>query len=414
MPFVVFAAPLLSDNAFAMVRAAATLPDVHLGVVTHDPADKLRELQGSVQHWRVDNILDVEQLVWAVNGLAERFGKPTRLFGAYEQLQGPLAEARVRLGIKGLSVEAANNFRDKARMKTLLREAGLPCARHALAASIEEAEAFAEKNGFPIVVKPPAGAGAIATFRVDDLSALRRALQLTPPSSEQPTLLEEFVQGEEHSFETITIDGVHVWHSLTHYYPTPLTVINNPWIQWSVVLPREVDAPQYDDIRQAARRALDVLGMTTGISHMEWFRRSDGTIAISEVAARPPGAQITQLMSYANDFDVVQEWARAMIFGEFRVPERKYAAGAAFLRGQGDGRIAAIHGVDEINRTLASMIVAAKSPQVGATPSTSYEGDGWVIVRHPKTEEVEKAIMKIISTIKIDLAQPAILSLLPR
>ena len=414
MPFVVFAAPLLSDNAFAMVRAAATLPDVHLGVITHDPADRLRDLQGSVRHWRVHDILDVEQLVWAVNGLAERFGKPTRLFGAYEQLQGPLAEARVRLGLPGMSVEAAHNFRDKARMKTLLRDAGLPCARHALAADIKEAEAFAETSGFPIVVKPPAGAGAIAPFRVDDRSALRRALQLTPPSAAQPALLEEFVQGEEHSFETVTIDGVHAWHSLTHYYPTPLTVIDNPWIQWSIVLPREVDAPQYDDIRQAARRALDVLGMKTGISHMEWFRRTDGSIAISEVAARPPGAQITQLMSYANDFDVVQEWARAMIFGEFRVPERKYAAGAAFLRGMGDGRISAVHGVEEVNRELASMIVAAKSPQVGATPSTSYEGDGWVIVRHPKTEEVERAVLKLVSTIRVEVARPAILSLLPR
>ena len=414
MPFVVFAAPLLSDNAFAMVRAAATLPDVHLGVITHDPADRLRDLQGSVRHWRVHDILDVEQLVWAVNGLAERFGKPTRLFGAYEQLQGPLAEARVRLGLPGMSVEAAHNFRDKARMKTLLRDAGLPCARHALAADIKEAEAFAETSGFPIVVKPPAGAGAIATFRVDDRSALRRALQLTPPTAAQPALLEEFVQGEEHSFETVTIDGVHAWHSLTHYYPTPLTVIDNPWIQWSIVLPREVDAPQYDDIRQAARRALDVLGMKTGISHMEWFRRTDGSIAISEVAARPPGAQITQLMSYANDFDVVQEWARAMIFGEFRVPERKYAAGAAFLRGMGDGRISAVHGVEEVNRELASMIVAAKSPQVGATPSTSYEGDGWVIVRHPKTEDVERAVLKLVSTIRVEVARPAILSLLPR
>lgn len=414
MPFVVFAAPLLSDNAFAMVRAAATLPNVHLGVITHDHSDRLRDLQGSVRHWRVENVLDVEQLVWAANGLAQHFGPITRLFGAYEQLQGPLAEARARLGLPGLSAEAASNFRDKSRMKTLLRNAGLPCARHALAANLAEAEAFAESNGFPIVVKPPAGAGAIATFRVDDVSALRRALQLTPPSAAQPVLLEEFVQGEEHSFETITIDGVHVWHSLTHYYPTPLTVIDNPWIQWSVVLPREVDAPQYDDIRQAARRALDVLGMTTGISHMEWFRRRDGSIAISEVAARPPGAQITQLMSYANDFDVVQEWARAMIFGEFRVPERKYSSGAAFLRGMGDGRISAVHGVDEINRELSSMIVAAKSPQVGATPSTSYEGDGWVIVRHPKTEEVEKAIMKIISTIKVELSHPAILDTLAR
>jgi phosphoribosylaminoimidazole carboxylase (NCAIR synthetase) len=404
MPFAVFCAPLLSDNAFGMVQAAAALPDVRLAVVTQEGAERLRHLEGRVAHWQVPDILDVEQLVWAVQGLASLHGTVDRLFGAFEQLQVPLAEARARLGLPGMSVEVANNFRDKSVMKTLLRSGGLPCARHRLVSTVAEATAFAEATGFPLVVKPPAGAGAIATFRVDHLAALLGALQRTAPTPEQPVLLEEFVQGEEHSFETITIDGVHVWHSLTHYYPTPLTVIDNPWIQWSVVLPREVDAAPYDDIRAAARRALDVLGMRTGISHMEWFRRKDGTIAISEVAARPPGAQITQLMSYAHDFDLVQEWARAMIFGDFRVPERKYAAGAAFLRGQGQGRIVAVHGVDEINRELASLIVAAKSPQIGATPSVSYEGDGWVIVRHPRTEVVERAILKILSTIRVELA----------
>lgn len=404
MPFVIFAAPLLSENAFRMIEAAAGIPDVQLAVITHDGAERLLHLQGRVAHWRVENVLDVTQLIRAAEGLAQRCGPIHRLFGAYEQLQVPLAEARQRLGIEGMSVEAANNFRDKARMKTLLRGAGLPCARHRLAGSMDDAMAFAEASGFPIVVKPPAGAGAISTFRVDDLQTFLSALRESPPTLERPVLLEEFVQGEEHSFETISVDGRHVWHSLTHYYPTPLTALENPWIQWSLILPREVDDPQYDDIRSAARRALGVLGMRTGITHMEWFRRSDGTIAISEVAARPPGAQITQLMSYAHDFDVVQAWARVMIFGTFDPPERKFAAGAAFLRGQGEGRIAAVHGVDEVNRELGPLIVAAKTPAIGATPSTSYEGDGWVIVRHPETRVVEHAVMRIISTIKVEVA----------
>ncbi len=403
MPFVIFAAPILSDNAFRMVEAAAGLPDVQLAVITQDGEDRLLGLRGHVRHWQVADILDVEQLAWAAEGLARQFGPIHRLFGAFEQIQVQLAEVRARLGIEGMGVEAAHNFRDKARMKTLLRAAGLPCARHCLASTLDEAVAFAEANGFPVVVKPPAGAGAIATFRVDNMQSLIAALSRMPPTAEHPVLLEEFVQGEEHSFETMTVNGEHVWHSLTHYYPTPLTVLENPWIQWSLVLPREVDGTQYDDIRSAARRALDVLGMHTGISHMEWFRRRDGTIAISEVAARPPGAQITQLMSYAHDFDLVQEWARAMIFGEFHVPERKYAAGAAFLRGQGQGRIAAVHGVDEVNRALGPLIVAARTPQVGGQPSVSYEGDGWVIVRHPETAVVERAVLTVISTIKVEL-----------
>ncbi len=403
MPRVVFVAPILSDNAFRMVEAAATLPDVQLSVITQDGDDKLLHLRDRVRHWRVDDILSVDQLLWAAKGIATLHGPIDRLFGAFEQVQVQLAQVRAQLGIAGMSVEAANNFRDKAQMKTLLRAHGLPCARHRLARTIEEARAFGERSGFPIVVKPPAGAGAISTFRVDDMASLVGALERTPPSAEHPVLLEEFVQGEEHSFETVTIDGVHVWHSLTHYYPTPLTVLENPWIQWSLVLPREVDGAQYDDIRAAARKALDVLGMQTGISHMEWFRRKDGTIAISEVAARPPGAQITQLMSYAHDFDLVQEWMRAMIFGDFHRPDRRYAAGAAFLRGQGSGRIVKVHGVDEINRELGSLIVAAKTPQVGATPSPSYEGDGWVIVRHPDTAVVEQAVLRIVGTVRVEL-----------
>jgi biotin carboxylase len=403
MPFAIFAAPFLSDNAFGMIEAAASLPDVRLGVITHDLADRLRHLEGRVAHWRVSNVLEVNQLLWAARELQDRNGKIDRLYGALEQLQEPLAAARETLGVDGLSLEAATNFRDKARMKTLLRGAGLPCARHRLAGSADDAVAFAELSGFPLVVKPPTGAGAIATFRVDDMRQLLGALAGSPPSPEHPVLLEEFIVGEEHSFETLSINGAPVWHSLTHYYPTPLTVVENKWIQWSVVLPREVDDARYDDIRTAARKALSVLGMTTGISHMEWFRRTDGTVAISEVAARPPGAQITTLMSRAHDFNFQQEWSRAMIFGEFNVPQRKYAVGAAYLRGQGEGRITAVHGLETIQRELGEMVVDFKMPAIGATPSVSYEGDGFIIVRDESTERVKKAVLQIVGTVRVEL-----------
>lgn len=395
---------MLSDNAMRMVEAAASLYGVRLGVITHDPADNLRHLRDSVAHWRVADILNADQLVWAARELAFRHGPVERLFGAYEQLQVPLAAARSALGLPGLSEEAATNFRNKARMKTLLRSSGLPCARHRLAPSLDDAVAFAEASGFPIVVKPPAGAGAQQTYRVENLDQLRRALTGQVPTPSNPVLLEEFVQGEEHSFETISIDGRAVWHSLTHYYPTPLHVLENPWIQWCLVLPREVDSPRYDDIRNAGRRALEVLGMSTGLTHMEWFRRADGSIAISEVAARPPGAQITTLMSRAHDLDIVQAWARVMIFGEFDPPERRYAAGAAFLRGQGQGRVAAVHGWDLVQRELREIVTDVKLPELGSSSLSSYEGEGFVIVRHPDTKVVEDAVRRIVSLMRIELA----------
>lgn len=404
MPAVIFAAPILSENASTMLAAIARLEHVRLGVITQSPADQVpAALRGQVAHWAVNDVLDVEQLLAAARGLAQRIGEPERLFGAYEQLQVPLAEARERLGIPGMSAKAAKNFRDKARMKDVLRAAGIPCARHALAGSAPEALERARVIGFPLVVKPPAGAGAQATHRVEHAEALREVLSSSRPSPDRPVLLEEFVTGNEHSFETVSIGGRAVWHSLTHYYPTPLEVLRNPWIQWCVVLPREVEEPQYDDIRDAAARALTALGMETGLSHMEWFRRHDGTIAISEVGARPPGAQITTIVSRAHDFDFIGAWARLMVYGTFSAPPRKYAVGAAYLRGQGKGRVRAVHGLDVIEREMGGLVADFRLPKEGQEPTGTYEGEGFIILRHPETQVVAKALHRLISVVKVEL-----------
>src|SRR5215212_8883829 len=325
MHFVIFAAPWFSENATRFIEATVNLPGVRLAVISQDPQEYLAAhlRDRIVAHWRVEDIFDPGQLAHAARTLSGRFGPVHRLYGAYEQLQVPLAEAREMLGVEGMGAEAARNFRDKSRMKNVLRAAGVPCARHSLAHDDAEGRGFAGEVGFPLVLKPPAGAGAQATFRVDDNAAFGEALGISAPTADQPVLIEEFITGEEHSLETISVGGRAVWHSLTHYYPTPLEVLRNPWIQWCLLLPREIDGPQYDGIRGAAGRALEALGMGTGLSHREWFRRSDGSVAISEVGARPPGAQITTLVSRAHDIDFLHAWARVMVYGEFEPPERR-------------------------------------------------------------------------------------------
>lgn len=343
-----------------MIEAVGSLPDVRLGVITHDYAEKLSPGLAAMvaAHWRVDDVLNAGQLSWAAEELARRLGQIDCIFGAYEQLQVPLAEVREKMGISGMRAAVARRFRDKAEMKDALRAAGLPCAKHSLVETADDAVAFARKIGFPVVVKPPAGAGAISTFRADDEASLREAVAKAAPRAGHAALIEEFVTGDEYSLETISIGGRAVWHSLTQYYPTPLEAVRNPWIQWCVLCPREVDDARYDDIRQVGSRALEVLGMETGLSHMEWFRRRDGTIAISEVAARPPGAQITTLNSRAHDIDFVRAWAEVMVFGTFERPTRKYAVGWPSCAARG------------VERSGACMVSTRSAARWGRSSST--------------------------------------------
>jgi hypothetical protein len=149
-------------------------------------------------------------------------------------------------------------------------------------------------------------------------------------------------------------------------------VIENPWIQWCVLLPRELDGSE--DVREVAARALDALGLTSGMTHMEWFRRPDGSLAVPEVAARPPGAQLTTLLSYAHELDFYEAWPRIVIENRFAAPARHWAAGAAYVRGQGSGRVRRIHGLDVARHALGTLVVGARLPAAGTPQRAVLRG----------------------------------------
>ncbi len=405
MPNVAFVAPFFLPTTLRFVKAVAGLPGVELGLVSQDPADRLPpDLRGALAaHVQVPDALDATALLDGLASISRRLGAPSRLLGTLEELQVPLGEVRDTLGIPGMGAEAARNFRDKSRMKDVLRAAGLPCARHALAHTPAEAVAAATALGFPLIVKPPAGSGARRTFRIESPGQLGDLVAMHPPSAERPSLLEEFVVGEEYSYEAVSIDERVVWHSISHYYPSPLEVLREPWIQWCVLLPREVESPRYEGIGAVAGDVLRTLGMDTGLSHMEWFRRPDGSVAVSEVGARPPGAQFTTLISWAHDFDLYEAWARLAVDGTFEPRPRPYAAGAAYLRGQGRGRIERVSGLEALLEELGPLVVEARLPREGQPPSGTYEGEGYIIVRHPDTSVVEDALGNIITRVRVEL-----------
>jgi biotin carboxylase len=300
-----------------------------------------------------------------------------------------------------MTPDQALNFRDKTRMKDHLRAAGVPVARHRLVETAAAAREFAREVGYPLVVKPPAGAASQTTYRVNDDAELLAALGPTSLAAGGVALLEEFVIGEEHSFDAFVEGGRVTFYSLTNYLPTPLVVMQNPWMQWMVVLPRENEQA---DVAEVGARTLATLGLEDGMCHLEWFRRADGSLVVSEVAARPPGAQFPTMIARAHEFDAIDAWARLAVGRPLGpLPARKYAAGAAYLRGQGQGRVRAVHGFETVRAELGDLITDVRLPTPNQEKSLSYEGEGFVIVRHAETRVVEEALRRIVSTVRVEL-----------
>ena len=63
-----------------------------------------------------------------------------------------------------------------------------------------------------------------------------------------------------------------------------------------------------------------------------------------------------------------------------------------------------MHGLDELRRRLGDLIVEAKLPEIGAPRAETYEGDGFLIVRHPDVDVVRDAVHEAVSTVRVELA----------
>jgi len=300
---------------------------------------------------------------------------------------GMLLAARLReaLGLPGLDVERTTWFRDKEEMKRKLDAAGIRTPRHARAASDAEVEQAAERIGFPLVVKPIAGAGSADTHRIDDRAALREIL---PRLRHVPEVsVEEFIDGDEFTFDTISADGRILYSNVAWYRPRPLIGRSVEWISPQTVTLRD---PEREDLavgREMGRRVLKALGFRTGFTHMEWFRTPAGEAVFGEIAARAPGARSVDLMNYACDFDAFSAWGEAVCQGRISQPiERRYNAVVVFKRARGQGRIARIEGLERLVARYRPHVVCVDLLPVGS-PRRDWKqtllSDGFVIVRHP-------------------------------
>ena len=174
---------------------------------------------------------------------------------------------------------------------------------------------FAAEVGYPIILKPRAGAGASGTQRVDNDRELESAIVDQGLDRGASVAAEEFIEGHEGFYDTISIGG------------NVLEAMRTRWISPQIVTTNRVDASGYNDLRRMGQKVIDALGITTSPTHMEWFFGPKG-LKFSEIGCRPPGVGVWDLYAAANDFDIYREWAMAVVHGRpGQQTSRRFSAG---------------------------------------------------------------------------------------
>ncbi|MBD0292550.1 MAG: hypothetical protein ICV70_03105 [Jiangellaceae bacterium] len=340
-------------------------------------------------HYEHVSLTDDDAVLAALRGLGQhvRFDQVECLWEPYMLLA---ARIREMFGMPGLTVDQTVPFRDKERMKQAIDAAGIRAPRHASATTVAAVWEAAERIGFPLIVKPIAGAGSADTYRVDSAAELSDVLPLLRHVPE--VSVEEFVDGEEFTYDTVCADGRILFEHVLWYRPRPLQMRLHEWISPTCISLRDVSVPDVQGGRQMGARVLAALGFRTGFTHMEWYRKADGEAVFGEIGGRPPGARVVDLMNYATDSDLYVGWAEAVVHGRLSQPlERRYNVGSIFKRANGAGRITRYEGLDRLLSQYGEAVVAVELVDVGAPRKdwrASVIGDGLIIVRHPELQRV--------------------------
>lgn len=359
-----------------------------IGLGEH-PVDALPSIvkQNLSDYLRVASLSDTHAVLDTVRE-STRHTAIDRVECLWEPFMDLAAQLREMLDIGGMHMAQTELFRDKKKMKDALDAAGLRTPRNQVATGSDEIRNAVKTIGMPLVIKPIAGAGSANTHEVRDDVSLEIAI--ADVGEHRRVSVEEYIEGEEYTFDTVCANGRILYENIAWYRPKPIIGRNVEWISMQTVNLRNLDRPELAAGRELGKRVIDALGFRTGFTHMEWFLTPSGEAVFGEIGGRPPGGRSVDLMNYSNDFDIYLGWAEAVTRGEFnQTAHRRYNAAAIFKRARGQGRITAIHGLDSLRHRFGEHIVVEELLRVGEQRRNWRQtllSDGYLIVRHPQLE----------------------------
>ncbi len=402
---VIFVEPSFPANQREFVRALHSVGARVIGIGERPKSS----LDDGLRHWlthyeEIGNVTSEAQLEEKVRWLQGR-AKIERLEAVVEAHVMAAAHVREKLGIKGTSVKTAFLCRDKPAMKEALRKAGVPCAQSIGSSDPKEIKDFVEAVGFPVIVKPRDAAGASGTYRANNAGELHDALVACHVDKGRSVAVEEFIEGHEAFYDTITANGKVLHDFVSHYYPNVLEAMRTRWISPQFIATNRVDMVKaYDELKEMGQKVITALGIDTSATHMEWFYGPKG-LKFSEIGCRPPGVRAWDLYAAGNEFDIYREWAMAVVHGKpSQTLSRRFAAGIIALRPDRDGRISHYDGKDEVMHRFGPFVIDSHFPPPG-TPTqgvdAGYMANAWLRMKHPDYDTLRSMLDTVGQTLKV-------------
>jgi hypothetical protein len=352
-----------------------------------------QDCQNSLTDYRfVPSLQDYDAVYRVVAEYISRYGRIDYVESENEYWLELDAHIRTDFNIcTGPKLEDMAVMNHKSKMKAAYARAGVPTAKWCLPQTLKEAQTFAKKVGYPVIVKPDKGVGASSTYKLHNNEELIRFWETKDP--DVTFIEEELVPGHVETFDGITDSKRNVLFCASQALPGSLMDAVN--LDDDVV--SYCQAPG-DDLRAAGERVLKEFDTRNKFFHFEFFRLDAdkkglgkrGDIIGLEVNMRAPGGFIPDKMNFAYDTDVYTIWADSLIYDKcFMSSEFKH-----YITHVGrKNSIHYAHTNEEIRARYASSIMQEQDP---AAVLAGEMGDHTFLLRTDSLSERDEQVQYIL------------------
>lgn len=324
--------------------------DANYSEISNETKDSLSE------YYRVNSLENYDEVYKAVAYYISKYGRIDFVESQNEYWLETDARIRTDFNINsGTKYEDLAVMKYKSKMKEVYKSVGLNAARYCLVDTFENALAFIEKVGYPIVVKPDNGVGASSTYKLKDQSELE---YFFATKDNRVYIMEEYVNGHVETYDGITDSNKNILIANSTIMLN--SIMDNVNENCDTAFCNRFVAGS--DIEEVGKKVVQAFDTRSRFFHFEFFRLDadkeglgkKGDLVGLEVNMRAPGAYMPDMINFSYETDVYTIWADMLIYDKcFMDVKQKYLV--AYI-GRRDG-IDYMLSNDQINQKYGDLVM---------------------------------------------------------
>jgi hypothetical protein len=317
----VFISPVFPLNYFHFCEALKRNGCNVLGIGDtpyHELSDEVKN--SLTEYYKVNSLENYDEVFRAVAFFSFKYGKIDRLESNNEYWLRSDARLRTDFNINGVKLKDVESFISKSHMKDFYIKAGVPVARYKFLTNLEDDLKYIEDVlGYPVVVKPDVGVGALATYRIKNKNDL---IEFYKRGYNVPYIMEEYIEGDIISFDGIVDENSNVVFSDNEVFPPSIMDIVNENLELAYYVNKEVPK----NVFEIGQKVLKAFNIKSRYFHLEFFKLTkekkglgkSGDIVALEVNMRPPGGYTPDMINFGQSVNTYQIYADIICYNEIR------------------------------------------------------------------------------------------------